>query len=138
MNIGLPSIATTIAGAVLAVLVALNDQVFHLGHAWAAGLNIAIVWAGVLGISVVTGAAFRAAVHVSQGVAAAIATTLTVIQLALGQADLSSTARTILQVLVVAAGTLGFGPTISVVAARAVLRLDGRKLVPSTRRGLDG
>lgn len=112
MNIGKPSIATTIAGALLAVLVALNDQVFNLGHAWAAGLNIAILWAGVLGVSVLSGSAFRAAVHVSQGVASAIAGTLTIIQLAVGQTGgISSPLRTVLQVVVVAGATLGFGPS---------------------------
>lgn len=127
MNLKLPSIATIIAGGALAALVALNDQVFHFGQPWQTGLTIAITWAGVLGISVLSGGAFRAAIHVTQPIAAAIASTLTALQLLLMQSAYSSAVKTVLQVVIVIGGTLGFGPdTVQKISAAAKRRREAK------------
>lgn len=120
MQIKLPSLATTIIGVTLAVLIALNDQVFHFGPPWQVGINVALPILGVLGISIISGPQFQSVIEVPQQIAALIASAMAGIQLVLAQSGINVDARTVLQCLVVVGATLGFGPTVSAATARLV------------------
>lgn len=131
MNLKLPSLATTLIGAALAVVVALNDQVFHFGSPWQVGINVALPILGVLGISIVSGPQFQTIIHVPQQIAALVASVLGGLQLVLAQSGIEPTGRTVLQALVVVIATLGFGPAANEAATQAIVkaRLAGRRHV---------
>jgi hypothetical protein len=142
MPIKLPSLATTIVGAALAVIVALNDQVFHFGSPWQLGINVGLPILGALGFSIISGPQFRTIVELPQQAVAVIAAALSGVQLVLADSTVGVDARTVLQCLVVVAATLGFGPTINA-KARALLAptaptaADGKHAFPA-RTGVDG
>jgi hypothetical protein len=131
MQIKLPSLATTIIGATLGILVALNNEVFHLGHPWGLALTTILTLAGVLGISIIQGPAFQTVIALPQAAVAAIGAVLGALQVLFAETSMEGGWRTVLQVVIVVAGTLGFGPTLTK-AARVALAA-----VPMARPGID-
>lgn len=120
-SIKLPSIAVVAIGAALGALVAVNNEVLHLGAPWQVGLNTTLAIGGVLGISIVSGPQFQTIIRLPQAVCAAVAAALGGVQLLLAQSGIDPTWRTVAQALLVVAGTLGFGPTVSVAAQRVIV-----------------
>lgn len=118
LNIKLPSIATTIVGVGLGLVVALNEQVFHFGPPWQVGISTVLTVVGVLGISIISGPTFQTILHLPQATCAAIASAMGGLQLLLAQSAIESSWRTVLQVVLVIAGTLGFGPTLNAKARK--------------------
>lgn len=144
LDLKLPSLAVTIIGVALAVLVALNTQVFEFGPPWQTGINVVLTVAATLGISIISGPNFQTIIHLPQATCAAIATGLGALQLWLSEASLDGTWRTVLQCVLVVAATLGFGPTLSKKAARLLLALGAaeatvaRNAAEHARKGIDG
>lgn len=110
MQIKLPSLLTTLLGGAAAVVVVVSKQVLHFAPPWPAGISAGVTVLGVLSVSVLTGPQFRAAIKLTQAEASVVAMALSGVQLLLLQSGLSPMLQTILQAILVAAGTLGFGP----------------------------
>ena len=124
MQIALPSKATFIASLLLGVATVVI-VVLEPGGLWTSGLTIGATWLATFNIAPITGLQFKSALQLTplEGGLAAVA--LTVINLILVDASLSTGWHAALVAVVNIAAGLGFGPdTIAAVkATRAKLRL---------------
>lgn len=112
----LPSTATLILSAIAGVLVAfIQSNIIVLEAGWNEGATVGLTILAVWGISPITGAAFRALLHLTNGEATIIATLLATAQIVLTQVHLSSAWHGVLAGVIAFAGGLGFAPTLTTI-----------------------
>jgi hypothetical protein len=124
MNLKLPTLATLGLSLLAGVLVVLNVTAFGFGQPWLIGTTLALTFLAALGISPLTGASFKAALHLSNGISNAIAAALVALQLGLSTVTMSTGVHAILAGCITLLAGLGFAPAVlptPVPVARKVL-----------------
>ena len=114
-NLKLPSSLTVILSLVAGAVVAfVGSNIITLEPAWAQGIQIGLTILAAWGISPLTGASFRAILHLSNGVAVAIAGVLGALQVVFLQVGMSPGLHGVVAGVLAFAGGLGFAPSIIV------------------------
>lgn len=120
----LPGKAALILGLIAGALVALNVTTFQPGPPWQTGINIALIAISALGISTLSGAAWRAAIHLTQQETAIVTAVLAFFQLWQQSEPLSTALHAVIGAILAFAAAVGFGPnTVQVVATERDARL---------------
>ena len=122
MKLNLPTQLTVILSAVAGVLVALNTASFGFAASWTTAITIGLTILAAWGISPLTGVAFRAILHLSNGVSVAIAAVLGALQVIFLNVSISPTWHGIIAGVLAFAAGLGFAPSLNLA------------VVPSARR----
>ena len=122
MKLNLPTQLTVILSAVAGVLVALNTASFGFAASWTTAITIGLTILAAWGISPLTGVAFRAILHLSNGVSVAIAAALGALQVIFLNVSISPTWHGIIAGVLAFAAGLGFAPSLNLA------------VVPSARR----
>ena len=115
MKLNLPTQLTVLLSAVAGVLVAFNTASFGFASTWTTAITIGLTILAAWGISPLTGVAFRAILHLSNGVSVAIAGVLGALQVVLLQVSIDMTLRGILTGVIAFAAGLGFAPSLNLV-----------------------
>lgn len=114
MKLNLPTGLTVALSAASGVIVAfVASNIIIVQEPWAAGIKIGLTILGAWGISPLTGVAFRAILHLSNGVCTGIAAGLTALQLIFIQAHLTAGLHGVFAGLIAFAAGLGFAPAIN-------------------------
>ena len=122
-NLKLPSSLTVILSLVAGAVVAfVGSNIITLEPAWAQGIQIGLTILAAWGISPLTGSAFRAVLHLSNGAAVAIAGALTALQIVFLQVNISAGLHGVIAGVLAFAGGLGFAPSIQVATKTGLTR----------------
>jgi hypothetical protein len=108
-----PTQLTVIFSAAAGILVAFNTASFGFASDWTTSITIALTILAAWGISPLTGVAFRAILHLSNGVSVVIAAGLGALQVIFLQVSMGATLHGILAGVIAFAAGLGFAPSIS-------------------------
>lgn len=114
MKLNLPSAATLVLSLVAGVLVVLSSTSFGFSAPVKEGVLLALIFLSAEGISPLTGASFKSALHLPVAVSLTIGALLAVAAVGLTQiTGLSDAAHAIIEAVLVVAAGLGFAPTIT-------------------------
>jgi hypothetical protein len=108
-RITLPTWATTVIALIAGVLVALNQTTFDFDATWKNVFTVALIFIGGLGISPLTGNAFRNALHLPQNVITLISAGSAALAVGVTTFGWSSTTQAIVTGVLAVLATLGFG-----------------------------
>ena len=113
-RLNLPSQLTVILSIAAGVIVAfIGSGIINLEAGWSEGLQIALTILAAWGISPLTGAAFRAILHLSNGLSVAIAGALGSLQIIFLQVHMSAGLHGLIAGLLAFAAGLGFAPSLT-------------------------
>jgi hypothetical protein len=120
VKLNLPTGLTVVLSAIAGVLVAFNTASFGFATDWRTGITIGLTILAAWGISPLTGAAFRAILHLSNAVSTVIAAALGALQVIFLQVNMSTGLHGLIAGVLAFAAGLGFAPIN--LAAKAVRR----------------
>ncbi len=113
LKLNLPTAATLILSAAAGVVIAfVGSHIIVLEPQWVHGVEVGVTILALFGISPLTGASFRAILHLSNAVATLIAAALGVLVILLAEVHMSLALHGILAGVVVFAAGLGFAPAV--------------------------
>ncbi len=120
MKLNLPTWLTLAFSAGAGVVVAfVASNIIVLESGWSEGVQIGLTIIAAWGISPLTGAAFRAILHLSNGVSVAIAGALGALQIVFLEVHMSLGLHGLIAGVLAFAAGLGFAPSISLVTPPA-------------------
>lgn len=110
MKLNTPTLQTIVLSVAFAILSVLNSTTLHLGAPWTTYITVALVFIAGLGISPLTGAAFRSILHLSNGASNLIAAATAAATLAATTIDTSSPVHAVIVGVLTLLAGLGFAP----------------------------
>ena len=108
LKVSVPTAASVVAALVAGVLAVLNQTVFNFGSEWYNYINIALVFLAGLGITPLTGKAFRAALHLPPWVLTVITAALAALQVALTSVGMPNSWHAVIVAAITVLAGLGF------------------------------
>lgn len=113
LKFNLPDWVSVVLGLVAGVLEYLNQNIsqglFHFGGPWPQVIAFGLFVLGVIGVSPLVHSAFRSALHLSPGLAAAITAVLTILAAAVTTFSLNHEVKGIILAIIAFAAFAGFG-----------------------------
>lgn len=114
MKLNLPTTLTVVLSAIAGVAVAfVASGIIVVEGEWKTYLETGLTILALVGISPLTGAAFKAVLHLSNGVSGAIAFALAALQVVLAQVHMGAGVHGLLAGIIAFAAGLGFAPLAS-------------------------
>ena len=110
VDVGLPTAAAVALGLLAGALEVCNEVVLELDPAWHSYLAVALVVLAGVGVSPVTGPAFRAALHLPPWLSYIISAGMAAGVLAFGVTPMSGVAHAVLAGVLTVLAALGFAP----------------------------
>lgn len=114
MKLNIPTSLTVVLSAIAGVIVAfVSSGIIVLEAPWSEAAQVSLTVLAAWGISPLTGAAFRAILHLTNGISTVIAATLGGLQVVFMQVHMSTALHGLLAGVLAFAAGLGFAPSLN-------------------------